>query len=59
MCSIGCPRTHSVQEAGLELMENCLCLCLWSARIKVMYHLVINLLFTSVYVLKSSASSGT
>jgi hypothetical protein len=32
--SPGCPRTLSVDQAGLELTESYTCLCLWSTGIK-------------------------
>jgi hypothetical protein len=37
LCSPGCPGTHSVDQAGLELRKSA-CLCLPSAGIKGMCH---------------------
>jgi hypothetical protein len=37
LCSLGCPGTHSVDQAGLELKRST-CLCLPSAVIKGVHH---------------------
>ena len=38
LCSPGCPGTHSVDQAGLELRDDCLCLS-FAGITGVCYHL--------------------
>jgi hypothetical protein len=38
LCSLGCPRTHSADQAGLELTERSACFCLPRIGVKDVHH---------------------